>query len=309
MWLKVRMMKRLTATSIVAASLVLVGSSVRVSAWGMDVHRLITRRAIEGLPAEVKPFFMAKADFIAEHVVEPDLWIVAGLSGKLGNEAPNHFLDYDGFKEPFPFKNVPHEWDAVVQKYGAELANRNGRLPWRAEEAFNQMVDLFASMARPNPSFAGDNVRYLAAIVAHYVEDAHQPFHAVESYDGQATNQRGIHSRFETELVLRNKERLKLAPVVIKPVPDIRTFIFNALLDDQQYVPKILDADKRAAGGRELYDDGYFEAFAKNGALAIAEQRFSDSASAVASVWVAAWTKAGKPSLADSPRTPAKIRR
>jgi hypothetical protein len=303
------MMKRLTATAIAAALALLFGSEAGVSAWGMDVHRMITRRAIDGLPAEVKPFFMAKADFITEHVVEPDLWIVAGLSGKLGNEAPNHFLDYDGFNEPFPFKGVPHEWNAVVQKYGADLANRNGRLPWRAEEAFNQMVDLFASMGRPNPSFAGDNVRYLAALVAHYVEDAHQPFHAVESYDGQATNQRGIHSRFETELVLRNKEKLKLAPVVITPVPDLRTFIFSALLDDQQYVPKILDADKRATAGRELYDDGYFEAFAKNGALAIAEQRYSDSASAVASVWVAAWTKAGKPNLADPARTPAKIRR
>ena len=300
-------MKRLLATTIVAACVVLLGSQAGVSAWGMDVHRMITRRAIDGLPPEMKPFYAAKADFISEHVVEPDLWIVAGLSGKLGNEAPNHFLDYDGFKEPFPFKGVPREWDAVVQKYGAELANRNGRLPWRAEEAFNQLVDIFKQMARPG-SYSGDNARYLSAIVAHYVEDAHQPFHAVEAYDGQP-NQRGIHSRFETDLVLKNKERFNRAPVVVTPVPDLKTFIFNALLDDQQYVPKILDADKRAAAGRELYDDAYFAAFAKNGALDIAEKRYNDSASAVASVWVAAWTQAGKPSLADTPRTPAKIRR
>ena len=300
-------MKRLLATTIVAACVVLLGSQAGVSAWGMDVHRMITRRAIDGLPPEMKPFYAAKADFISEHVVEPDLWIVAGLSGKLGNEAPNHFLDYDGFKEPFPFKGVPREWDAVVQKYGAELANRNGRLPWRAEEAFNQLVDIFKQMARPG-SYSGDNARYLSAIVAHYVEDAHQPFHAVEAYDGQP-NQRGIHSRFETDLVLKNKERFNRAPVVVTPVPDLKTFIFNALLDDQQYVPKVLDADKRAAAGRELYDDAYFAAFAKNGALDIAEKRYNDSASAVASVWVAAWTQAGKPSLADTPRTPAKIRR
>jgi hypothetical protein len=306
MCLKDRMMKRLTGIAIVAALVVLFGSQASVSAWGMDVHRMITRRAIDGLPPEMKPFFLAKADFISEHVVEPDLWIVAGLSGKLGNEAPNHFLDYDGFKEPFPFKNVPREWDAVVQKYGAELANRNGRLPWRAEEVFNQLVDLFVSMSRGG--YAGDNVRYVAAILAHYVEDAHMPFHAVEAYDGQP-NQRGIHSRFETDLVLRNKEKLKLTPVVVKPIPDIKTFIFDALLDDQQYIPKILDADKRATEGRELYDDAYFADFAKNGALAIAEKRYSDSASAVASAWVAAWTKAGKPSLAEAARTPAKIRR
>ncbi len=298
-------MKRMAGLALVAALVMVFGSQAGLSAWGMDVHRMITRRAIEGLPPEMKPFFLAKADFISEHVVEPDLWIVAGLSGKLGNEAPNHFLDYDGFKEPFPFKGVPHEWDAVVQKYGAELANRNGRLPWRAEEVFNQVVDMFASMSRG--SYSADNVRYLSAILAHYVEDAHMPFHAVEAYDGQP-NQRGIHSRFETELVLRNKALFDHEPVVVTPIPDLRTFIFNALLDDQQYVPKILDADKRATAGRQLYDDAYFADFAKNGALTIAEKRYADSASAVASVWVAAWTKAGKPKLAEPVRTPAAIK-
>ena len=300
-------MKRLTG-ALLAVSCVVLGFQVSVSGWGMDIHRMITRRAIEGLPAEVKPFFMAKIDFISEHTVDPDLWITPDLQGKLGNEAPNHFLDYDGFKDPFPFKNVPREWDAVVQKYGAELANRNGRLPWRAEEIFNKMVEQFTSMSRPNAGYAGDNVRYLAAVMAHYVEDSHQPLHAVEAYDGQP-NQRGIHVRFETELVLRNKDRFNRAPVVVTPVPDIKTFIFDALLDDQQYVPKILDADKRAIVGRELYDDTYFAAFAKNGALEIAEKRYADSVNAVASVWVAAWTKAGKPTLDAPARTPSRIRR
>lgn len=293
---------------VLAAACAALGFQVSVSAWGGDVHRMITRRAIEGLPADLKPFYMAKIDFISEHAVDPDLWIIADLHGKLGNEAPNHFLDYDAFKEPFPFKNVPREWDAVVQKYGAELANRNGRVPWRAEEIFGKLVAQFANMSRPNPGYAGDNARYLSAVIAHYVEDSNQPFHAVEAYDGQP-NQRGIHARFENELVLRNKARFNRAPVVIVPIPDIRTFVFDTLLEDQQYVPKILDADKRAIAGREFYDDAYYADFAKNGALDIAEKRYNDSVNALASVWVAAWTKAGKPRLDDQARTPSRIRR
>jgi len=300
-------MKRLLVAAVGVALLAL---QAGVSAWGMDVHRLITRHAIDGLPADVKPFFMARADFITEHSVDPDLWRVPDLSGRLGNEDPNHFLDFDGFGEPAPFTNVPREWDAVVKKYGADMANKNGRLPWRTEEIFNKMVSAFGDMQRGTPSYAADNVRYLAAVLAHYVEDAHVPFHAVVSYDGQATNQRGIHSRFESDLVMRNKAAFKLAPVVITPVPDLRAFIFDTLIADQPYAAAVLAADKKATEGRELYDDGYYADFAKNGALGVAEQRASQAASAVASVWIAAWEKAGKPKLPDdAPRPPARIRR
>lgn len=296
--------------AFVAAVIAALAMESGLSAWGMDVHRLITRHAIEGLPAEVKPFFAARADFIVEHSVDPDLWRVPDLRGKLGTEDPNHFLDYDGFKDPFPFTGVPREWDAVVQKYGMDLATRNGRLPWRAEEIFDRMVASFGDMQRGTPSYAAENVRYLAAIMAHYVEDAHQPFHAVENYDGQLTNQRGIHSRFETELVLRNEKTFKWQPVTVTAIADLRTFIFDTLLDDQPLAKKILDADAKATEGREFYDDGYFAAFASSGALAIAEQRASDAASGVASVWIAAWTKAGKPALpVDTTRTPSRIRR
>ena len=130
-------MKRMTAVLLVAACSAL-GFQASVAAWGMDVHRMITRRAIEGLPAEIKPFFMAKIDFISEHAVDPDLWIQVDLSGKLGNEAPNHFLDYDGFKDPFPFKNVPREWDAEV---------RGGRATIRSD-APTATVEALAAWAR-----------------------------------------------------------------------------------------------------------------------------------------------------------------
>ena len=301
-------MKKLTF-AVVAVTLLALQSSV--GAWGSDVHRLITKRAIDGLPVELKAFYSAKADFISEHSIDPDLWRTAELSTSFGPEDPNHFLDFDNFNEPAPFSGVPREWKAVGQKYGADLANKNGRLPWRGEEVFNKLVSTFADMAKPNaPGYAGENARYLSAVLAHYVEDGHQPFHGVANYDGQLTNQRGIHSRFETELVMRNKDRLKLTPVAITPIADIKTFFFDTLIADQAMAAQVLAADLKAVEGRDLYDDGYFDAFAKAGALAVAERRFSDSASGVASVWVAAWTKAGKPKMPeDGARTPAKIRK
>ena len=92
----------------------------------------------------------------------------------------------------------------------------------------------------------------------------------------------------------------------MKPVSDIKSFIFNALIDDQRSIAAILAADKRATEGREFYDDGYYDAFAKNGALQIAEERFNASASGVVSVWARGLNEAGKPS--SCPKT-ARARR
>jgi len=266
-----------------------------VSAWGMEVHRLITSRAIAGLPADLRPYFTSKQAFVVEHAVDPDLWRVVGLKGQRGDEDPNHFLDMDGLDEPRPFTKVPRDWDAYVQRYGADRAGRNGRLPWRTEDIYKLLVARFRDVAR-GQTYAADDAAYLSAVLAHYVQDAHQPFHAVTAYDGQATNQRGIHARFETDLVLRLRTTLRLAPVTIRPVPDITAFIFDRLVESEALVEPILAADRAAKQGRAAYDDAYYEAFAK-GARQIVEQRLSEAASHTASAIVAAWIEAGRPPL------------
>ena len=78
--------------------------------------------------------------------------------------------------------------------------NRAGRLPWRVVEMYDLLVAAFKAHGTGKAPYAAGNVRYLSAVIAHYLEDSNQPFHAVGNYDGQLTNQRGVHSRFETEL-------------------------------------------------------------------------------------------------------------
>lgn len=291
---------------------VVLGASVLLTptvlgAWGMEVHRLITARALDGLPTDLRPFFAARREFIAEHSVDPDLWRVADLRGVLGNEEPNHFLDIDGLDEPRPFTGVPREWEAYVARYGAQKANQMGRVPWRTDEIYKRLVTAFRDIGRGTVTYAGDNARYLTAVIAHYVADAHQPFHAVLNYDGQLTGQRGIHSRFETELVLRNLSTITWAPVTVKPFTDIKEFVFATLVDSESLVAGILDADRRAAEGRTLYDDAYFQRLLV-GTRPTLEKRLSDSVSGIVSVVVGAWIEAGRPAMpVDKPRTPARI--
>jgi hypothetical protein len=149
----------------------------------------------------------------------------------------------------------------------------------------------------------------LSAALAHYVEDAHVPFHAAVDYDGQATNQRGIHGRFESELFNRFKGRMTLTPVAAPPVMNPRDFIFAKLIESNRLVPSILAADKAATAGREFYDDEYSEKFF-TGAKPVVERRISEAIGSVAAVITGAWQTAGKPVLPiDEIRTPSRIRR
>jgi alkylated DNA nucleotide flippase Atl1 len=293
-----------TVITIVATVLLAVPATLQ--GWGVDVHRFITRRALDNLPLTLRGFYAEQREFVVEHSVDPDMWRVVGLRGERGEEDPNHFLDIDGLDDVRPFKNVPREWDAYVAKYGAERANRMGRLPWRAEEIYQLLVARFRDAAK-GPGYAVDNARYLTAVLAHYIEDAHVPFHAVLNYDGQLTNQRGIHSRFETDAALRNIKTLRLAPVTIRPIASVRDFVFDTLVASEPLVDSVLDADRKAAAGREFYDNGYYAAFG-NAVRPIIERRVSEAASGVASVIVAAWTEAGKPTLPTRVvRPPARI--
>src|SRR6188508_277634 len=83
-------------------------------AWGNVGHRLIMRRAIDLLPPELKEFFTANREEIAVRSIDPDTWRLIPWE----TEDPNHFVDF-GMPElgPYPFKELPRDYDAAVQKF------------------------------------------------------------------------------------------------------------------------------------------------------------------------------------------------
>jgi hypothetical protein len=273
----------------------------RPAAWGFDAHRMIANRAIDLLPAEIRPFFVEHRAFITEHAIDPDLWRTAGWT----QEPPQHFLDMDAFGAP-PFDALPREKDAAIAKFGKDMVQKNGLLPWRLEEMHGKLVRAFADVKADRP-YARDNVKYLSAIVAHYVGDAHVPFHAVVNYDGQLTNQHGIHSRFESQLFERYRERLRIHPVPTALKAGPRDFIFDTLIVSASLVDPLLAADREAIGSGEVYDRRYYDRFFAK-ARPTLERRLSQAIAGVAAVITHAWEEAGKPSLADVPR-PERRRR
>ena len=278
-----------------------------VSGWGFEAHRFIADRMIALLPAELKPLFEKRRAFIVERAVDPDLWRTVGWE----DEPPNHFVDIDHEAfGPYPFEGLPRDYSAAVQKFGKDLVDQQGRLPWRTAEFYGRLQREFESLKRqPPPGYALDNIALFSAVIAHYVGDGHVPLHAVTNYNGQLSGQTGLHSRWEAELFERNRNALKIAPTPIKPITNPRDFMFDTLLASNRAARNVLDSDRQAAEGREFYDDAYFSAFGK-GTLPVMEQRLNESIAAVAAMITGAWEQAGKPPLpAELPRTPQRIRR
>jgi hypothetical protein len=144
--------------------------------------------------------------------------------------------------------------------------------------------------------YGDGNTVLFAAVLAHYIQDAHQPLHIHNNYDGQLTGQAGVHSRFESELFERFASRLTINPAPPGPVTNARDFIFEIALAAHQLVPRLLDADKRAAEGKDVYDDDYFEKFFTN-IRPVLEQQLSRAITATAAAITGAWIDAGKPQL------------
>jgi hypothetical protein len=260
-------------------------------AWGFAGHRYIMRRAIDLLPPEMKPFFTAHRDEIVMRVVDPDLWRNVGWE-----DEPNHFLDF-GVPElgPYPFAALPRDYGAAIEKFGAATLKRYGLLPWRVAEQFGNLRRGLEGFTRQAPYATSDTVLF-AAVASHYIQDAHQPLHATNNFNGQLTGQTGVHARFERDLIERFESRLTVQPAASAPVTNPRDAAFDALLVSYQLVGPILAADREAIAGKDTYDDEYFERFFAR-VRPILERRLGDSITATAGIIAGAWLLAGKPVL------------
>jgi D-aminopeptidase len=274
--------------------------------WGYAAHRLITRKACDAMPEPVRVFFVANRNALAEHSIDPDLWRKEDKT-----EGPRHFLDmdYEAFGK-FPFAELPRDFDAAVAKFGKETFDKVGYLPWRIDEYMGAVVEAMKS---------GDAATMVPIVgaYAHYIEDAHMPLHGVINYDGQFTNQKGVHGRWEWNLVERYESALDAAvvadPTRVRVVASPRDLAFDVLLDSYARHFELLNDDRRAAEGVAGSLDANETYFARlwelSGDLCI--RQMSEAATQVASLWLTAWERAGRPNLplpAETPQAPVRAR-
>src|SRR6478672_4821022 len=94
-------------------------------AWGNNANRLIVNRAIDTLPADLRPFFDNSRAELLNHVNDPFVTVA-----KTPAERKNQFLYLEKYGR-FPFDLLPRNYKAAVSKFGKSKLESNGLLPWQ----------------------------------------------------------------------------------------------------------------------------------------------------------------------------------
>ena len=100
---------------------------------------------------------------------------------------------------------------------------------------------------RLQKAFESKNVDLIlkySADIGHYIGDAHVPLHTTENYNGQLTNQKGIHGLWESRLVEINDENYDYFIGKSEYVEDIRTYIWDRVKASHLAVDSVLKIER-----------------------------------------------------------------
>jgi hypothetical protein len=276
-------MGRLALEVLLAAILVCLLIPAPAQAWGPNGYRLITNKAVETLPYDLRGFFEAHRVWIAQHSNDPLEWL-----NKNPAERRNQFIYLDRYGR-FPFPDLPRGYNFALRKYGRAKLEANGLLPWQIGVYSERLTNAFRARN-------WDEVRQNAAILAYYVAAAHDPFNTTDNFDGRASGNLGIEQRFSVSLVDRYSLFFFLRPNDAMFINDPTDYAFEICLSSHSWLENIILADMRARRGLPDYTDEFYDRF-YNQSGAILVRQLSDASSAVGSYWFTAWSNAGRPPL------------
>jgi hypothetical protein len=251
--------------------------------WGENAERLITNKAVDTLPDEMRGFFSANRQFLVQHVTAAE-----DAAARTPSDQHNNFIQLDHYGA-FPFAALPRSYNAAVAKYTRRTINTYGLLPWQVGLYSQKLTD--ALRARN-----WQDAKLSAALLAHYVCAAHDPFNTTVNSDGKLSDQPGVNDRFGYGLVDRYQLFFFIKPNEAAFIRDPTDHAFDMTLSAHSWLENVLLADRRAHEGLPAYTDEYYDRFySQAGAVLI--RQLSDAATDVGSYWMTAWINAGRPQL------------
>lgn len=276
----------------------------KAASWGFFGHKKINRMAVFTLPPEMIKFYKKNIEYITEHAVDPDKRRYA-----VEGEAPRHYIDIDHYVHSGedPFKVVPQKWNDAVLKFSEDTLQAYGIVPWHVNLMVIRLTKAFEEKNI-------DKILKISADLGHYIGDSHVPLHTTENYNGQLTNQKGIHGFWESRIPeLKAKDYnyfVGRAYYVESILPDEWETVkqsFSAkdsVLEFEQILNNTFPTDRKYSQenrGRSLvkaYSEEYSNAY-NNMLNGMVERRLTQAIIKVGSYWYTAWVNAGQPNLDD----------
>jgi hypothetical protein len=158
-----------------------------------------------------------------------------------------------------------------------------------------------------------DSILFYAADMGHYIGDANVPLHVTSNYDGQLTNQKGLHSLWES--VIPEKELSGYILYSSHKATYLKNpshAIWEAIRRSASLLPEVFAKEIEVSAGfteaqkyivqtrRGKEYKNYSPEFAKAYAMALKasiNDQLIHSADLAADFWYTSWVDAGKPDL------------
>lgn len=263
--------------------------------WGYDVHRRISRAAVQAVTGEFGDFLKNNINDLSYNAANPDFWKSVDP-----NEFPRHFIDADLY-DAYPFDNIPRNLDSIYIKYGEENVNHWGIAPWVIEDYCERITDLIKDGEWEESVFA-------MSAMSHYIADLHMPLHTCSNYNGQLTGNEGIHFRWETPMVEQYvtyiepmeeaeyiKNSLDMTFSIVKESFDVYPDLISADSIARSPLTKV-QADSLNTYEKLSFEDEYLSVLYTE-TSEIVHDRLNKAAERIASYWYTCWVNAGSPSI------------
>ncbi|MGL4631431.1 MAG: zinc dependent phospholipase C family protein [Leadbetterella sp.] len=256
--------------------------------------------AVFSLPPEMLGFYKKHIVYIEENAVNPDQRRYA-----IKDEAPKHYIDWDMYSDSLQ-KKLPQLYFSDAEKLlSRDTIMAHGIVPWQIQMMTYQLTQAFEGK---NSS----KILKISADLGHYIADSNVPLHTTRNYNGQLTDQVGIHGFWESRLPELFYEDYDLWVDKAVYEKNVKKRSWNAVLNAHSALDSVLKFEKRLTEtfGKDKkytveerngittkqYSRGFSKTYHKELENQVNRQMRA-SIKMVADLWYTAWVNAGQPDL------------
>ena len=289
------MKNKVLAKILIFLVLITLLSLTNLNHWGFQGHKIINRMAVFTLPSELVIFFKKNIEFLTENSTTPD-------SRRYSNkkEGAGHYIDLEFYTDIDSIEK--YNWKKICEKIPQDSLYKHGILPWRIIQ-----YKYLLQKAFENKSYR-EILKY-ASELGHYIADSHVPLHTTKNYNGQYTNQQGIHSLWETKIVNSISNEINYFTKKANYIENIQTYIWKIIKESNKDVKKVLEDEKIVSldknivkytfpyqNDKKTYSEDFIKAYNTklNGMVS---KRMKMAIENLGSIWYTAWIDAGQPLL------------